>query len=226
MRSSLVCAGIAIAIFAAACDKKEKVAAPLLPVPECKAARDYDPAAFERMVRPVYRYEGTVARLMGVELVAAVDVRTRFLDAADQFAPQKGASASQVELLRRRLERLAQVYEEDHGVDVTTCTANAENVVKPPSTPVPRNARACGCRDPITPTTTPSPSEPTTLIATVRVVASDAAVEPAASSGSSVAGPSSAARAIAPSAPPSTTSPRIRQEKPAAGEGAEVTAPR
>ncbi len=58
-------------------------------------------------------------RLRGVELVAAVDVRTRFLDAARVFAPQKGATPSQVELLARRLERLAQVYLEDHGVDVT-----------------------------------------------------------------------------------------------------------
>ncbi len=59
------------------------------------------------------------ARMRGVELIAAVDVRTRFLDAADVFAGQKGATTSQVELLRRRLERLAQVYLEDHGVDVT-----------------------------------------------------------------------------------------------------------
>jgi glycerate kinase len=57
-------------------------------------------------------------RLRGVELVVACDVRTRFVDAADTFAPQKGASAAQVELLRRRLERLAQVYAEEHGVDV------------------------------------------------------------------------------------------------------------
>jgi glycerate kinase len=34
------------------------------------------------------------------------------------FAPQKGASPAQVELLHRRLERLAQVYEESYGVDV------------------------------------------------------------------------------------------------------------
>ncbi len=61
-----------------------------------------------------------VARLRGVELVAACDVRTRFVDAADRFAPQKGASPAQVELLRRRLERLAQVYERDYGVDVRT----------------------------------------------------------------------------------------------------------
>jgi glycerate 2-kinase len=58
-------------------------------------------------------------RLRGVDLVVACDVRTRFLDAADVFAPQKGASAAQVSLLRRRLERLAQVYREEHGVDVT-----------------------------------------------------------------------------------------------------------
>lgn len=55
MRLSLVCAGIAITMLAAACDKKEKVAAPLLPVPECKAAQDYDPVAFERMVRAMDR---------------------------------------------------------------------------------------------------------------------------------------------------------------------------
>lgn len=58
-------------------------------------------------------------RFRGVELVIACDVRTRFLDAAEVFAPQKGASPAQVELLRRRLERLAQVYLEDSNVDVT-----------------------------------------------------------------------------------------------------------
>ena len=59
-----------------------------------------------------------LARYRGVELVVACDVRTRFLDAAVLFAPQKGATPAQVELLARRLERLAQVYVEDHGVDV------------------------------------------------------------------------------------------------------------
>ncbi len=58
-------------------------------------------------------------RLRGVELVVGCDVRTRFVDAAECFAPQKGASAAQVQLLRRRLERLAAVYLEEHGVDVT-----------------------------------------------------------------------------------------------------------
>jgi glycerate kinase len=57
-------------------------------------------------------------RLRGVELVVACDVRTTFLDAAEQFAPQKGASPAMVQLLGRRLERLAQVYREDYGVDV------------------------------------------------------------------------------------------------------------
>jgi len=57
-------------------------------------------------------------RLIGVELVVACDVRTRFTDAATVFGPQKGATAAQVELLRRRLERLAQLYLERHDVDV------------------------------------------------------------------------------------------------------------
>ncbi|HEX4866892.1 MAG TPA: glycerate kinase [Acidimicrobiales bacterium] len=60
-----------------------------------------------------------LGRLKGIELVVACDVRTRFLDAAEVFSPQKGASPAQVALLTRRLERLAQVYREEHGVDVT-----------------------------------------------------------------------------------------------------------
>jgi glycerate kinase len=68
---------------------------------------------------PAVRAVFPPARLRGVDLVAAVDVRCRFVDAAERFAPQKGASVSQVALLRRRLERLAQVYAEDYGVDVT-----------------------------------------------------------------------------------------------------------
>ena len=58
------------------------------------------------------------ARLTGIELLVACDVTTSFVDAAEHFAPQKGATPAQVALLRRRLERLAQVYEEDYGVDV------------------------------------------------------------------------------------------------------------
>jgi glycerate 2-kinase len=59
-----------------------------------------------------------LARLRGVDLIVACDVRTRFVDAAPVFAPQKGASPAQVELLRRRLERLADVYFHNYGVDV------------------------------------------------------------------------------------------------------------
>ncbi|HET8618572.1 MAG TPA: glycerate kinase, partial [Acidimicrobiales bacterium] len=40
-------------------------------------------------------------RLAGIDIVALCDVRTGFIDAAPVFAPQKGASAAQVELLRR-----------------------------------------------------------------------------------------------------------------------------
>ena len=57
-------------------------------------------------------------RLRAVKLLVAYDVSTRFLDAAEIFAPQKGATPAQVELLRRRLERLAQVYLDEHGVDI------------------------------------------------------------------------------------------------------------
>jgi glycerate 2-kinase len=58
-------------------------------------------------------------RMHGVQLLVACDVRTTFVDAAEVFAPQKGASDAQVELLRRRLERLVEVYQHEHGVDVS-----------------------------------------------------------------------------------------------------------
>ncbi|MCU0312072.1 MAG: glycerate kinase [Acidimicrobiales bacterium] len=58
-------------------------------------------------------------RLKGVDLVVGCDVTTGFVDAAAVFGPQKGASPAQVKLLTRRLERLAQVYREESGVDVT-----------------------------------------------------------------------------------------------------------
>ena len=58
-------------------------------------------------------------RLRGVELIVACDVRTAFCDAAEVFGPQKGASPAEVKLLRRRLERLADMYAAEHGVDVT-----------------------------------------------------------------------------------------------------------
>ena len=58
------------------------------------------------------------ARLKEIELVIATDVRTRFIDAAAVFGPQKGASPSQVALLERRLQRLVQVYLDTYGIDV------------------------------------------------------------------------------------------------------------
>jgi glycerate kinase len=59
-----------------------------------------------------------LGRLKGIDLVVACDAMVPFLDAATLFAGQKGATAAQVELLRRRLERLAQVYRDEHGIDV------------------------------------------------------------------------------------------------------------
>jgi glycerate 2-kinase len=64
-----------------------------------------------RALYPLHRYAG-------VEIVCLCDVSIGFVDAAEVFAPQKGATAAQVELLRRRLERLADVYLADYGVDV------------------------------------------------------------------------------------------------------------
>lgn len=63
-------------------------------------------------------------RLRGVELLVACDVRTTFLHAAEVFGPQKGASRAQVRLLTNRLTRLADVYREDHGVDVRTISGS------------------------------------------------------------------------------------------------------
>jgi glycerate kinase len=57
-------------------------------------------------------------RLKGVQLLIACDVQTLFADAAPVFGPQKGATPAQVDMLRGRLHRLAQMYEEQYGVDV------------------------------------------------------------------------------------------------------------
>jgi glycerate 2-kinase len=59
------------------------------------------------------------ARLRGVELLVACDVRTTFVDAARVFAPQKGATEAQVAMLTGRLERLAQMYATEFGTDVS-----------------------------------------------------------------------------------------------------------
>lgn len=64
-----------------------------------------------RAMFPLQRYRA-------IDLRVACDVRTTFLDAAEVFGPQKGASPAQVRLLANRLARLAEVYEQDHGVDV------------------------------------------------------------------------------------------------------------
>jgi glycerate kinase len=63
---------------------------------------------------------GSPDALRGVELVAACDVTTTFVDAARVFAPQKGANAQQVEELTARLVRLADRYKAEFGFDVTT----------------------------------------------------------------------------------------------------------
>jgi glycerate kinase len=57
--------------------------------------------------------------LTGADVTVAYDVETPFLDAARVYGPQKGATAAQVSLLTRRLERLAEEYERRTGVDVT-----------------------------------------------------------------------------------------------------------
>ena len=57
--------------------------------------------------------------LAGHDVTVACDVATPFLDAATVYGPQKGATSAQVSLLTGRLARLAEVYEERTGVDVT-----------------------------------------------------------------------------------------------------------
>ena len=57
--------------------------------------------------------------LAGEDVTVAYDVSTPFLDAATVYGPQKGATSAQVSLLTRRLARLAEVYRDRTGVDVT-----------------------------------------------------------------------------------------------------------
>jgi glycerate kinase len=56
--------------------------------------------------------------LPSVAVSVACDVTTPFLEAARVYGPQKGASKAQVELLGRRLQRLAEQYETRTGVNV------------------------------------------------------------------------------------------------------------
>lgn len=57
-------------------------------------------------------------RFRTANVTVACDVRTRFVDAAAVFAPQKGATTAEVGLLTARLEQLADRYEREYGVDV------------------------------------------------------------------------------------------------------------
>jgi glycerate kinase len=54
----------------------------------------------------------------GYTVRVAADVNTRFFDSAQIFAPQKGASPAQVELLTARLHDVAERYLAEFGVDV------------------------------------------------------------------------------------------------------------
>ena len=56
--------------------------------------------------------------LRGADVVVACDVTTPFVEAARVFGPQKGAGAAAVAELERRLERLADRYRDERGVDV------------------------------------------------------------------------------------------------------------
>lgn len=56
--------------------------------------------------------------LRGADVVVACDVSTTFVDAASVFGPQKGADPAAVAVLERRLERLAERYRTERGVDV------------------------------------------------------------------------------------------------------------
>jgi glycerate kinase len=57
--------------------------------------------------------------LGGAEVIVACDVQTLFVEAAEIFGPQKGASPDQVIILRQRLEELAARYAA-RGTDVTS----------------------------------------------------------------------------------------------------------
>lgn len=59
-----------------------------------------------------------LGRLKGIRIEVACDVDTLFVEAAEVFGPQKGASPAEVQLLRRRLQRLADVYLEERGIDI------------------------------------------------------------------------------------------------------------
>ena len=63
---------------------------------------------------------GSSARIKGVDITVACDVRTPFVDAATVFAPQKGASPAQVSMLKNRLMTLVDDYRRRFSVDVAS----------------------------------------------------------------------------------------------------------
>ena len=62
---------------------------------------------------------GSPEQIRGVDLIVACDVRTKFVDAARVFGPQKGATDAQVALLQNRLVSLVETYKTRFGVDVS-----------------------------------------------------------------------------------------------------------
>ena len=64
------------------------------------------------------RAMGPLSRYKGVELIAVCDVQTNFLDAANHFGLQKGATKGELKFLNQRLQRITQVYEDEFGVSV------------------------------------------------------------------------------------------------------------
>ena len=61
---------------------------------------------------------GSPHRFRGITVEVGCDVTTRFVEAAEEFAPQKGASPAQVQWLRARLEQLVGRYREAYGADI------------------------------------------------------------------------------------------------------------
>jgi glycerate kinase len=62
-------------------------------------------------------------RPLTARLEIACDVEARFTDAAEVFAPQKGATSDDVRVLRERLDELAVRYREELDTDVLPLTA-------------------------------------------------------------------------------------------------------
>ncbi len=60
-----------------------------------------------------------LGQFQGVALKALVDTRTKFLDAAKEFGPQKGANEFEVKELTLRLRGVAGRYLAEMGIDVT-----------------------------------------------------------------------------------------------------------